>query len=139
MRFELRYQREWPENLRLVWLLAGLALAVTALVLSPSPRWILSAQMVCWMLVLACSLPGYCEFRENGLLFRRGGRKILIPYASLVELKPRPDAYGVLVVTDGGKRVPIPVAETPRFLREAYRRLPRLKPASESPSSPLMA
>src|SRR5580692_6232369 len=135
MRFELRFQSEWPGNLRLVWLLAGLVLAMTALVLGPHavPRWIPCVQLVCWSAVLACSLPGYCEFRENGLLFRRRGLKILIPYESLVELKARTDAYGVVAVTDVGKRVPIPVAKTPEFLREAYRRLPRLKPASGSP------
>jgi hypothetical protein len=138
MRFELRYQREWPENLRLVWLLTGLALAMTALVLRPSTRWILGAQMVCWMLVLACSLPGYCEFRENGLFFRRRGQKTLIPYESLVELRARTDAYGVLAVTDAGKRIPIPVSLTPEFLREAYRRCPQLNPASGSRSFALM-
>jgi hypothetical protein len=79
-------------------------------------------------------LSGYCEFRENGLLVRRRGRKNLIPYESLVELKPSPGAYGVLAVTDFGGRVLIPVGQTPLFLREAYRRLPRLNPASNPAS-----
>lgn len=136
MRFKLRLQSEWPENLRLFWAVAGLALAVAALAMDRHslPRWMPYAQTVCWLALLVSSLSGYCEFRENGLLLRRRGRKTLIPYDSLVELKPRTDAYGVLAVTDAGSRIPIPVAETPLFLREAYRRFPRLNPASGSPS-----
>jgi hypothetical protein len=80
--------------------------------------------------VLASALSGYCEFRKDGLVIRRRGRKTLIPYESLVELTPRTDGYGVVAVTNGGKRLPIPVAQTPLFLREAYRRCPRLNPAS---------
>lgn len=131
MRFRLRLQNEWPENMRSIWALAGLAVAITALVLDSRrlPRWIPDAQLVCWLMVLASSLPGYCEVREDGLLLRKRSRKTLIPYPSLVELKARTDAYGVLAVTADGRRLPIPVAQTPEFPREAYRRCPQLNPA----------
>jgi hypothetical protein len=140
MRFKLRFQSEWPENLKLVWLLAGLLLAVTSLVLGSHriPRWIPDAQLLCWLLVAASSWVGYCEFREDGLLVRQRGTKTVIRYESLAELRPRTDAYGVLAVTSGGKRIPIPVAQTPEFLREAYRRFPRLNPASQNPSFALI-
>jgi hypothetical protein len=132
MRFRLRFQSEWPENLRIVWALVGLAVAAAALVVGPKsvPRWVPILQLACWLGVGDTYFSGYCEFRENGLLVRQRGRKRLIPYESLVELRARPEAYGVLAVTDTGKRVPITVAETPLFLREAYRRLPRLNPVS---------
>ena len=140
MRFRLRLQSEWAENLRVFWALAGLGLAAAALVIRPYPvpRWIPSLQLVCWSMLLLSLLSGDCEFREDGLLLRRRGRKTLIPYDSLVELKPSPSSYGVLAVSTSGKRIPIPVAQTPEFLREAYRRLPRLNPASGTPSFALM-
>jgi hypothetical protein len=140
MRFRLRLQSEWAENLRVFWALAGLAVAAAALALGPhpTPRWIPGVQLVCWIMLLVSLSSGYCEFREDGLLLRRRGRKTLIPYNSLAELKPSIDSYGALALTNAGKRVPIPVALTPEFLQEAYRRLPRLNPASGTPSFALM-
>jgi|SRR5580658_3994358 hypothetical protein len=140
MRFKLRFQSEWPQNLNLVWGLALLALTVAALALGSHrlPRWIPSVQLLCCVLSLVSSPFGYCQFGPDGLLLRRRGRKTLIPCESLVELKARTDAYGVLAVTDTGRRIPVPVAQTPEFLREAYRRFPRLNPASASLSFALM-
>jgi hypothetical protein len=135
MRFRLRFQKDWTENLRLIWPLLGLALAVAELALDVR-RWLPWTQAACWLLMLLSSAPGYCEVGEDGLLLRRswGSRKTLIPYDSLAELSPRRDAYGVIAVTGAGKRLQIPVAETPLFLRAAYQRFPRLNPASAPPS-----
>jgi len=78
-------------------------------------------QLVCWLILIACSWPRYCDVRENDLFLRQGwSKKSLIPYASLVELKARPDAYGVFAVAADGKRFVITVADVPRFLREVY-------------------
>ena len=74
--------------------------------------------------------PRYCEVRESDLFLRRGWKKSSIPYASLVELKARPDAYGVFAVAADGKRFAITVADVPRFLRQVYRRCPQLNPAT---------
>jgi hypothetical protein len=95
--------------------LAGVVVAVPAPVLDSHayPRWIAAVQIVCWLGVLSSFLFGYCEFRADGLLVRQLGRKTLIVYDSPVELKPRPDAFGVLAVTDFGGCVLIPVALTP--------------------------
>jgi hypothetical protein len=89
--------------------------------------------MACWLILLAACVPGYCEVRETGLLLRLGWRRISIPYRSLVELKARTDAYGAIAVTNDGKRFAIAVANVPRFLREAYRRCPKLNPAAGNP------
>jgi hypothetical protein len=135
MRFSLKSE-SWPANLTLVYSLAGLLLAALALMLGPHsvPRWITGSQLVCALMLLVSSWP-YCEIRENGLVLRLWWRrKILIPYESLTELKARPDAYGVFAVKNDGKRFVISVSQTPRFLREAYRRCPRLNPASGTPS-----
>jgi hypothetical protein len=141
MRFNLRIQSKWPVNLTLVYALAGLALAILALLLGPHsvPRWISGSQLVCSLMVVVTSWPT-CEVRENGLLLRLLWRKkLLIPYESLMELKARTDGYGVFAVKNDGKRLTISVSQTPRFLREVYRRCPRLNPATGSPSFGLIA
>ncbi len=140
MRFRLRFQNDLAESLRLFWPLAGLALAVTALAIGRrAPSWISGALMFCWIVMLLNEYFSYCQFGADGLVLRRRGRKTLIPYNSLIELKARTDAYGVLAVTDAGRRIPIPVAQTPLFLRDAYRRFPGLNPASGSQSLSLIA
>ena len=142
MRFVMRFERGWVNVLVLLAALAGVALAAFSLLLTdshPAHRWPALAQMVCWLILLAGWSRGYCEVRESDLLLRRGWSRRSIPYASLVELKARPDAYGAFAVANDGKRFVIAVANVPRFLREVYRRCPQLNPSSGSPSFGLMA
>src|SRR5580704_1820764 len=119
MRFVMRFEHAWVNRLVLAAALAGVVFAAINLSLTTShPQWPAFAQMVCWIILLAGWSRGYCDVREGDLLLRRGWRKRSIPYASLVELKARPDAYGVFAVANDGKRLVIAVSNVPRFLRE---------------------
>ncbi len=140
MRFEMRFERPWVNRLVLLAALAGVAFAAINLLLTGShPRWPAFAQMVCWIILCAGWSRVYCDVREDDLLLRRGWSRRSFPYASLVELKARPDAYGVFAAVNDGKRFVIAVADVPRFMREVYRRSPHLNPSSGSPSFGLMA
>jgi hypothetical protein len=142
MRFRTRFEQRWMENLVRFSALAGVVFAgINFLLLDshPAHRWPVDLELVCWLILIACSSPRYCEVREEDLLLRQGWtRKSLIPYASLVELRARADAYGVLAIANDGKRFAISLGDAPRFLREAYRRCPRLNPATDSPSFALI-
>jgi hypothetical protein len=140
MRFAMRFEHAWVNRLVLLAALAGVVVAAINLLLTGAhPRWPAFAQMVCWIILCAGFSRGHCDVRENDLLLRRGWSRRSIPYASLVELKARPDAYGVFAVANDGKRFVIAVANVPRFLREVYRRCPQLNPSSGSPVFGLMA
>jgi hypothetical protein len=142
MRFEMRFEHAWVNRLVLLAALAGVAFAAINLLLTdshPAHRWPALAQIVCWLVLLASWSRGYCEVRESDLFLRRGWKKISIPYASLIELKARPDGYGVFAIANDGRRFVIAVANVPIFLREIYRRCPQLNPSSGSPSFGLFA
>jgi hypothetical protein len=88
-----------------------------------------------WLAVLSMTLPQYYEVRDNGLFIRQGWRKILIPYASLIELQSVTNSMSaavfssqrILIVTKEGRRILIAVAEDDRFLEEVSRRAPQLE------------
>jgi hypothetical protein len=102
MRFLLRFERRWLDLLFRAAPLVGLGFAAAPLVFVGA-GW--SAE--------------YCDIREDGL------------FESLRELKPRAGDYGVFAIANDGKAFVISIWDTPRFLREAYRRCPRLNPATE--------
>jgi hypothetical protein len=98
--------------------------------------------------LLARSLPQYYEFREDGLFFRQGWTKVLIPYGSLVEVE-RFSSLGsrsdrvfsmdrILIGTNRGNRFVIAVAEEQRFLTEVWKRCPQIDPATASRIATLM-
>ena len=137
MRFRTRFEHGWVENLVRFAALAGVVFAGINLLFfdsHPAHRWPVDMQLVCWLVLVAAYAPGYCEVRESDLFLRRGWRKISISYASLAELRARTDGYGVFAVANDGKRFVISLWDTPRFLRETYRRCPQLNPATEGPS-----
>jgi hypothetical protein len=138
MRFETRFDP---------WLVALLVLAAAVSCVAlpavrflapgphPGPLWFAYTGWVIWLIAIPCTLPQYYEVREDGLFLRQGWRKILIPYASLVELQSRSDSRSaavfstdrILVVTQEGKRFVIAVAEDQRFLKEVAKRSPQLQ------------
>jgi len=71
----------------------------------------------------------------DGLFLRQGWRRILIPYASLVELQCMTDSRSagvfstqrILVVTAEGKRYLIAVADEEGFLEAVAARCPQLE------------
>jgi hypothetical protein len=133
MRFETRYDRRLVVLLALTAVVTCVGLPV-ARVLAPNshpgPVWLSFIPLLVWLIVLPCTLPQYYEVRENGLFLRQGWRRILIPYASLVELQSMSDSRSagvfstqrLLVATSESKRFIIAVAEEERFLAEIARR-----------------
>jgi len=85
------------------------------------------------LLVFTFRVPQFCELQEDGLFFRRGWRKNLIPYDSIYELlpiSPSLDCFWtsrVLIFLANGKTLSIPVSERERFLAEAFRKRPQLE------------
>jgi hypothetical protein len=138
MRFETRFDRWLVVTLVLTAVLTCAVMPVM-LVLARGPRpiplWPAFTGWVIWLFVIPCMLPQYYEVREDGLFLRQGWRKILIPYASLMELQPMSDSRSaavfstdrILVVTQDGKRFLIAVTEDERFLKEVARRCPQLE------------
>jgi hypothetical protein len=120
MRFATRFDR---------WLVVLLVIA--ALVSCGAIPYLLPV----WLAVLSMTLPQYYEVRDNGLFIRQGWRKILIPYASLIELQSVTNSMSaavfssqrILIVTREGRRILIAVAEDDRFLEEVSRRAPQLE------------
>jgi hypothetical protein len=138
MRFATRFDR-W-----LVVLLAFAALVSCGLMpflrffdpgTHPGPKWMAFMAWPLWLAVLSAMLPQYYEVRENGLFIRQGWRRILIPYASLIEVQSVTNSMSaavfssqrILIVTTEGRRVLIAVAEDERFLAEVARRAPQLE------------
>jgi PH (Pleckstrin Homology) domain-containing protein len=138
MRFDTRFD---PWLVALVVLAAAVSLVVLPAVRflapgpHPGPLWFAFKGWVIWLVVIPCMLPQYYEVRETGLFLRQGWRKVLVPYASLVEIQPRSDSMSapvfstdrILVVTQEGKRFVIAVAEDQRFLKEVAKRCPQLE------------
>jgi hypothetical protein len=114
----------------------------------PEPLWGVFLQWVILPILFARSLPQYYELRENGLFLGQGWTKTLISYPSLVAVDPycsvgsRSDRVfsmdRILIVTNGGNRYVIAVAEEKRFLAEIWKRCPRLNPATASQIATLM-
>ena len=99
--------------------------------LHATSRWLAGLQFVCSLGMVLSISPSYCEFRETSLILRLGWRKkFSMPYGSLAEIKLIMPGR-ILIAARDGKRLVISVAESARFLREAYRRCPQLDSAAE--------
>jgi hypothetical protein len=137
MRFATRFDR---------WLMCLLvpAAALTSIVLPamrlfkpgahPAPLPLALLPPVLCVFVLAATLPQYYEVRGDGLFIRQGWRKALIPYPSLMELRPTFDARSapvysmdrLLVVTRENRRYVIAPADQEGFLAAVAQWAPHL-------------
>lgn len=110
-----------------------------------APVWPAVLTWFIWAFAPAATLPQYYETRPAGLFIRQGWRKVLIPYANLVEVQPVTSAlsapvfstHRILVTSKEGERLIIAVAEEDRFLSEIGRRAPQLERRSFGLGPPL--
>jgi hypothetical protein len=138
VRFRTRFDRWLVAVLALVAVVTGITLPALRLLAPgdhPAPLWLVFLPVPLWALVLASFLPQYYEMRKDGLFLRLGWRRVLIPYGSLVELRPASDSRSAtafsrealeVVARDGGI-YRIAVAEEGRFVEEVARRCPHLE------------
>jgi hypothetical protein len=136
MRFQAKFD---------TWIVASLILAALVTVVLPLAAMIAAGAhrppplavviWVLWAVALASTLPQYYEVREDGLFIRQGWRRILVPYASLVEVRRASDTrsaavwstHRVLVAVQTGRPYIIAPAEQKRFLDEIAKRAPQLE------------
>jgi hypothetical protein len=138
MRFATRYDR---------WLVVVLAFSAAfscgvvpgmrlfAPARHPGPVWLSLIAWPLWLIVLGAMLPQYYEVRQDGLFIRQGWRKILLPYASLIEVQSVSSTMSagvfsfqrLLVVSADGRRLLIAVRDEDRFLKEVAGRAPQLE------------
>ncbi|HSW38842.1 MAG TPA: PH domain-containing protein [Acidobacteriota bacterium] len=138
MRFAIKFDR---------WLMIILVIAaiLTCILLpairflepgpNPGPLWLVFIPWGIWLVALSFTLPQYYEIREDGIFIRQGWRKILIPYASLVELRVMSDSRSagvfstdrILVVTRKGRRFLISPIERESFLNQVAQKNPQLQ------------
>jgi len=138
MRFETKFDR-WLVILLIVAALATCSLPAARLLIArshPTPLGLTVLPFAIWAVVLSSTLPQYYELHQDSLFLRVGWRRVVIPYASLVEIQSMSDtrsagvfsADRILLVTEAGKRFIIAVAEQERFLAELSQRCPQLEP-----------
>ena len=140
MRFKTKY--DW-------WIVAALIVAAFATLVvpwigsqsspgpyhHPAPFWMKSVVWLIWVVVLVCTLPQYYEVRADGLFIRQGWRRVLIPYADLVELPAITDSRSagvfsvdrLLVATRDSRTFIIAPADQEGFLDAVAQRCPQLE------------
>ena len=145
MRFETKF--DWGTKAALVVGAIGIPLILVLGFLRHrtfTSWWIPISPITAQLLVAPWSLPQYYEVREDGLFIRQGFRRTLIPYASLVTIRPAPIARAfrvfsmdrLLVATETGKRFTIAVAEQELFLAEVLTHCPQLEAKHSSLEMP---
>ena len=87
-----------------------------------------------WLITIPATLPQYYEFRSDGLFIRRGWRKTLLPYASLIQVHPlsSTSSAGVfssdrILILANDRRYLIAPRNKSRFLEELASRVPQLE------------
>src|ERR1035441_6189515 len=117
MRFETKFDR---------WLVIVLIFAACAtfslpasLFLKPGPHPAPQIVAACfvpvlWFIVLSGTLPQYYEVRADGLFIRQGWKKSLIPYQSLLEVRPLSDSRSAAVFSND--RILIVLQNNNRFV-----------------------
>jgi hypothetical protein len=101
----------------------------------PAPFWVKSVVWLIWVAVLVCTLPQYYDVRADGLFIRQGWRRVLIPYADLVELQATTDSRSagvfsmdrMVVVTRDSRTFIIAPADQEGFLEAVSLRCPQLE------------
>jgi hypothetical protein len=137
MRFETKFDR-W----QLVVLIVAAIVTCVVMPLNrllapgthPDPLWLSFLPLFLWLIILPCTLPQYYVLQGDGLFLRKGWKKSLVPYASLVDVQCNSDSRSagvfstdrILLATQEGKRYLIAVAEEERFLDELSKRCPQL-------------
>ena len=140
MRFETKFDR-WVVSIVVLGVVVGCAIPVVLMLLLPvrEPLFgLLPFVPLVPLAALASSLPQYYEVREDGLFIRQGWRKVLLPYASLRELRRERNFFSapvfstdrIFLSTNIGKKLVIAVDDDERFLTEVKRRAPNLEKRS---------
>ena len=138
MRFETKFDR-WLVALVAVGVGVGCLVPVLVMLVLPEHGpifWLLPLVPLVGLTALAASLPQYYEVREDGLFIRQGWRRVLLPYASLKDLRRESNLYSapvfsadrIFISTDTGRCLVIAVAQEEQFLTEVLRRSPKLAP-----------
>ena len=132
------------------WLVAVLGIAAPVSCIAPLLNFGLHSLLALlspaiWLIALSFCLPQYYETREDGLFLRQGWKRSLLPYASLVELRPMQSwssasvfsSDRILVTTSTGQRFIVAVLEQERFLAAVAQRARLLEPSGSGLSLPM--
>jgi hypothetical protein len=161
VRFEAKFDSGRLILIGVLFITPWIALtAVRFLPLGPhsAPVWFFLVGWTILLTTLAYLRPAYCEIQENGLFLRQGWWHTLVPYDSVVELRPetlwegprfetRAERHrrldlgvnvgtserGIRLVKADGKRFWICVVAEAEFMSEALARCSQLNPATGMP------